>query len=151
LERRTRLGTLEARELMHGNPAADGRGFHRIELVTLVRRADDTDDLVAGVDEPLEHLLPAGGLAREQDADRRRSALEMLRQEGLRALPGVARRIRTIGVALVAEEAVRRARVHDGLDALPEPSRLGLELLHGIERDERIGVTEEREHRGAQR
>src|SRR5581483_9919465 len=73
----------------------------------------------------------------------RPSALQVRREEGLQALPGVARGLGTVGVALVAEEAVRRLRVDDHLGLLPVALELRLQLVDVVEGDERIVLAEE--------
>src|SRR5579862_3646449 len=78
------------------------------------------------------------------------SGAEMLREERLQPLPGIVRRGLLVRRALVAEEAVVRARVDDDLDVLAEPLRLGLQMLHAVERDERVLLAKEREHRATQ-
>src|SRR5262249_17205970 len=66
----------------------------------------------------------------------RGSALQMPREEGLHALPRILGRLGPVGVALVAEEPVRRLRVHHHLDVLAEALGLVLQRLDVVERDE---------------
>src|SRR5437870_10491653 len=79
------------------------------------------------------------------------SALQVRREERLQALPGVARGLGPVGVALVAEEAVRGLRVDDHLGLLAMPGELGLQPLDRVERDERVVLAEEGEERRLER
>src|SRR5262249_6026338 len=78
------------------------------------------------------------------------SGLQVPREEALQTLPGLLGRRLLVRRALVAEEAVVRARVDDDLDGFREPLRLRLQLLDDVERDERVLLAEEREHRAAE-
>src|SRR5262249_62147650 len=71
--------------------------------------------------------------------------------EGLQPCPGVSRRLRSIGVALVAKEAVGRLRVDDGLERLAVALGILLERVHLGERDEGIVLAEERQDGRLQR
>src|SRR5438445_6878823 len=73
------------------------------------------------------------------------SALQVGREKSLQPLPGVARGLGPVGVALVAEEAMRGLRVDDHLGLLAVARELGLQLLDRVERDERVVLAEEGE------